>query len=92
LPKIKSAIKRVEVTERNRLRNIAVKSRVRTAMKKCLLVLKEATPAAETVKTAYSTASSLLDRAATKGVMHKKTISRYKSRLAKRCNKALVSA
>ena len=81
MPKIKSAIKRVEVTERNRQRNMAYKSRVRTTIKKFLTAL----------KSALSEASSLLDRAASKGFMHKNTSNRYKARLTQRLNKALAS-
>jgi small subunit ribosomal protein S20 len=91
LPKIKSAIKRVELTERNRQRNMAYKSRVRTTIKKFLTALKEASQSPDVAKTALSEASSLLDRAASKGIMHKNTSNRYKARLAQRLNKTLAS-
>jgi small subunit ribosomal protein S20 len=90
LPKIKSAIKRVELTERNRQRNVAYKSRVRSTIKKFLISLKDVAETPEAAKAALSEASSLLDRASTKGIMHKNTISRYKSRLTQRLNKALA--
>jgi small subunit ribosomal protein S20 len=78
LPRIKSAKKRVEVAERNRQRNIAVKSAVRTAIKK-VLVAAEAEAAAQNLKQAYS----LIDRAVLKGILHKNTGARYKSRVAR---------
>jgi small subunit ribosomal protein S20 len=76
LPRIKSAKKRVDVAERNRQRNIAFKSAIRTAMKKAL----NGEPAArqEGLKLAYS----LLDRAVLKGILHKNTAARYKSKIA----------
>ena len=41
MPQIKSAKKRVQVAERNRLRNVAVKSRIKTAIKSVLEAVKE---------------------------------------------------
>ncbi len=77
MPRIKSAKKRVDVAERNRLRNVAFKSAVRTAMKK-VLTEKDNTVQAEALKVAYS----LLDRAVLKGILHKNTAARYKSKVA----------
>ena len=80
MPRIKSAKKRVEVAERNRQRNVAFKSAIRTAVKKAL-----ADGAQDTnLKEAYS----LIDRAVLKGVLHKNTAARYKSRVAKAMNKS----
>jgi small subunit ribosomal protein S20 len=83
LPRIKSAKKRVEVAERNRQRNMAFKSAVRTAIKKVLTGENE-TVRAENLKTAYS----LIDRAVLKGILHKNTAARYKSRIAKSVQKS----
>jgi small subunit ribosomal protein S20 len=77
LPRIKSAKKRVDVTERNRKRNIAYKSAVRTAIKK-VLTGATAEERAEGLKSAYS----IIDRAVLKGILHKNTAARYKSRVA----------
>jgi len=78
LPRIKSAKKRVEVAERNRQRNIAAKSAIRTAIKKAL------TGADDSARTdALQTVYSLIDKAVLKGVMHKNTAARYKSRVTK---------
>lgn len=87
MPRIKSAVKRVQVTERNRQRNIAYKSAVRTAMKKVLLaasVNKDPQALEESLKRAYG----VIDRAILKGILHKNTGARYKSRVAKAYQKA----
>ena len=86
MPNIKSAEKRVLVTERNRLRNVAIKSSVKTAIRKVLESLKEAN--AEAITTTLNKAYSVLDKAVTKGVLHKNTAARKKSRLTAHVNKA----
>lgn len=80
----KSAKKRVEVAERNRLRNQAVKSRVKTFVKKVLTAveLKEV----ESAKSALVLAQRELDKAVTKGILNKNSVSRKKSRLAAKVN------
>ncbi|MBP6468658.1 MAG: 30S ribosomal protein S20 [Fusobacteriaceae bacterium] len=80
----KSARKRVEVAERNRLRNQAVKSRVKTFVKKVLaaIEIKEV----ETAKSALVLAQKELDKAVTKGILNKNSVSRKKSRLAAKVN------
>ncbi len=85
MPRIRSAIKRVQVTERNRLRNAAYKSSVRTAMKKVMKSLGKVD--ATTLTEAVNRAFSLIDRAVLKGVLHKNAGARYKSRLAKAVQK-----
>ena len=87
LPNIKSAIKRVEVTKKKNLRNRMVKSAMKTTVKKY-----EAAVAAGTADAnALSVVSSAIDKAATKGVMHKNAANRKKARLAKRLNKAAAA-
>lgn len=84
LPNIKSAIKRVEVTKKKNLRNRMVKSAMRTTVKKY-----EAAVAAGTADAkALATVQGAVDKAATKGVIHKNAANRKKARLAKRLNKA----
>ena len=80
----KSAKKRVEVAERNRLRNQAVKSRVKTFVKKVLIAIE--TKEVETAKQALVIAQKELDKAVTKGVLNKNSASRKKSRLATKVN------
>ena len=85
LPNIKSAIKRVKVSEKKNLRNRIVKSKVKTAMKKFDAELAE-NPANAGAQ--YSATTSAIDKAAAKGIMHKNTANRKKARLAKQMAKA----
>lgn len=85
MPNIKSAIKRVKVTEKKNLRNRMVKTGVKTAVKKYEAALSVDTAAA-TAQLSKTTA--VIDKAVTKGVMHKNTANRKKSRLAKALAKA----
>ncbi len=85
---IKSAIKRVEISERNRLRNKAYKSAVKTLTKRYLTALDQyaATPSPEAKQEAQermSAAFSKIDKAVKRGVLHRNTGARKKSRLAK---------
>jgi small subunit ribosomal protein S20 len=77
VPRIQSAKKRVQVAERNRQRNIAIKSAVRTAIKKVLNGSVES-DAQENLNKAFS----IIDRAVLKGILHKNTAARYKSKIA----------
>jgi small subunit ribosomal protein S20 len=78
MPNHKSAAKRVRTNEKARQRNVAVRSRMRSAIK-----------AVRTAKTraeadgAYVTAVSILDRTASKGIIKKESASRHKARLAR---------
>ena len=84
---IKSAKKRVLVAERNRLRNVAFKSSIKTALKKALeLAQKKDT---EALKLAMNKAYQLCDKAVSKGILHKNTAARKKSRLSLAVNKLL---
>lgn len=83
LPNIKSAIKRVEVNKKKNLRNRMVKSAMRTTVKKYEAAVAAGTADAQ----ALSTVQSAIDRAATKGVIHKNAANRKKARMAKRLNK-----
>ena len=76
---IKSAKKRILVDRRNAERNKAIKSSVKTAIKKvdAAVAAKDKTAA----DTALVAAISEIDKAASKGVFHKKTASRKISRL-----------
>ncbi len=83
--RIKSGLKRVEVAERNRQRNVMVKSAIKTATKK---VIESIEDKSETVKTDLVAAISKLDKAVSKGILHKNTVARRKSRLMKKINNA----
>jgi len=84
LPNIKSAIKRVKVTETKTLKNTMRKSALKTSIKKC----KEAIAKGEGAAEAYKATTKALDKAAAKKLLHKNTAARRKSRLAKAMNAA----
>lgn len=77
------AKKAARVQERRRVINRQVRSSTRTAVKKAARLL---TTAGEESADAVKTAVSKLDRAASKGVIHRNTVARSKSRLMKRLN------
>ena len=81
----KSAKKRIKVAERNRVQNSLIKSRARTAMKKVVRALDEN---AENLNEVVKMAVSELDKAQSKGIMHKNAVARHKSRLMKKVNSA----
>ncbi|WP_070120612.1 30S ribosomal protein S20 [Bacillus marinisedimentorum] len=84
MPNIKSAIKRVKVSDERRTHNQAIKSSMRTAVKKVEQAVAENDM--DTAKTAYATATSELDKAAQKNIIAKNAAARQKSRLAKMIN------
>ena len=81
---IKSAKKRIKVTETKTLRNRMIKSALKTTLKKFEIAL--ATGNTETATAAFTTAGKALDMAASKGVIHKNMAARKKSRLALKLN------
>lgn len=90
MPNIKSAIKRVKVSEKRRLRNASHKSALRTAVKS--FETAAASNNVETAQAALIAASKKLDKAATKGLIHKNAAARKKSRLAKKLNAVAAQA
>lgn len=84
MPNIKSAIKRVKVNEKKNLRNRMIKSAMRTTVKKYDVAIANGTA---DEKLLGATAAAV-DKAASKGVIHKNAANRKKARLAKRLNKA----
>lgn len=82
---IKSAKKRVIVNRTKAERNKAIKSEVKTAIKKVDAAI--AANDKEAAKAALLTATSTIDKATSKGVYHKNTSSRKVSRLAQAVNK-----
>ncbi len=85
---IKSSKKRVLIAERNRQRNVAAKSAIKTAIKKAL-VAAEAKDT-EAVASALSAVYKLCDKAVGKGILHKNTAARKKSRLTVAVNKLMA--
>ena len=82
MPKVSSAAKRVRITERRTPRNRQVKSAMRTAIRKYLQTLE--TGSREEAQLSLRNAISQIDRAASKGVIHKNPGRPEKSRLSKR--------
>jgi small subunit ribosomal protein S20 len=78
VPNIASAKKNMRKSRAATVRNRAQRSALRTALKKA----KAPTATADE----RSAAISLLDRAARKGLIHKNTAARHKSRMAKKAN------
>ena len=81
---IKSAKKRILVNNTKMERNKAIKSGVKTAIKKvdAAVVAKDA----EAAKAALLNATSIIDKAATKGVYHKNNAARKKSSMTLKLN------
>ncbi|MFI1012905.1 30S ribosomal protein S20 [Streptomyces sp. NPDC020965] len=77
---IKSQIKRNKTNEKARLRNKSVKSSLKTAIRKA----REASASGDVEKAAVATreASRQLDKAVSKGVIHKNAAANKKSALA----------
>ncbi len=84
MPNIKSAIKRVKQSEKRRLQNMSQKSALRTSVKSVEAAI--AGQDATNAKEALIAASKKLDKAVTKGLLHKNAAARKKSRLAKAVN------
>ncbi len=83
---IKSQIKRIRTNERARLRNKAVKSSLKTSIRR----FREAADAGNTEEatTLLRSASRALDKAASKGVIHANQAANKKSAMAKRLSGA----
>jgi small subunit ribosomal protein S20 len=81
---IKSQLKRIRTNEKARLRNKAVKSALKTAVRK----FREAAASGEKDQTVRElvTASRALDKAVSKGVIHRNQAANRKSAMAKRSN------
>lgn len=85
---IKSQIKRNRQNEKRRVRNRAVRSELRTRTKAAVVA---ADTGSEHAAEAERLAMKRIDKAATKGVIHKNAAARRKSRLAKRTAAAQAS-
>lgn len=86
----KSAEKRIRVEQRRRLRNRSIMSATRTAIKKAEKAMAEG--GRSEAEALLKAAISKLDRAVTKGVMHRNTAARKKSRLQRRFNETAEGA
>lgn len=77
----KSALKRIRQSEKRRVRNRTVRSRIRTAVKMARTALDTT---GSDARAAVLEAIRALDKAVSKGVIHKNTAARRKSALARR--------
>mgnify|MGYP001465173894 FL=1 len=84
MPNIKSAIKRAKQSEKRRMKNASQKSALRTAVKTAEAAIAQTD--VEKAKAALLNATRKLDKAVTKGLIHKNAAARKKSRLAKKLN------
>ena len=77
----------MRIASRKRVRNKSVRSAIKTYITKAekLIAAKEL----DSAKEAVVEASSALDKAAQKGVIHPNNAARYKSRLTKKLNQAV---
>jgi small subunit ribosomal protein S20 len=87
---IKSQKKRNLQNEKRHQRNVAAKSSLKTTTKKVQSAV--AAGDAEAAVVSQRDAARALDKAASKGVLHRKTAARKKSRLAKATNAVSASA
>jgi small subunit ribosomal protein S20 len=86
MPNNSSAEKRMRQEQKRRTHNRSVKSLVRTQVTKARQAITNTATSAEDAKASVRAAVSELDRAAKKGVLHKKNAARRKSRLMKQLN------
>ena len=78
MPKLKSAKKHQITSAKAYVRNRAIRSRMRTALKK----VRQA-PDKASAEIALQAALSIIDRTTNKGIIHKNAAARYKSRLSR---------
>ena len=83
MPNIKSAKKRVKVTQAKTLQNKMVKSALKTVIKSAEIALEQNT---ENKAELVNTAIKKIDMAVTKGILHKNCAARKKSSLARKFN------
>ena len=84
MPNIKSSIRSVKTDAERRAKNAQVKAQVRTATRKTVEAV--AAGQAEEAKAAFIKATSVIDKAANKGILHKNTAARKKANLAAKVN------
>ena len=90
MPNIKSAEKRVRIIARRTFRNAPLKSSLRTTIKKFETALAQSD--IERARLALNIATRALDKSVTKGIIHRNTADRRKSRLTRRFNAATTQA
>lgn len=86
MPNHKSAEKRMRQNEKRKQINRSNRTRVRTAIKKLRVELESGD--SKELKTLLPATVSTIDKAVQKGVLHKNTAARYKSRLTTNANQS----
>ena len=81
MPRLKSAIKRVRTSERNRVHNLAYKTEIKTLLKKVFdyVSQKDSKSAIDTANEAFA----LIDRSTAKNILHLNNAARKKSKISK---------
>lgn len=82
---LKASKKAILTSRKRQVRNQAVRSAIKTFVKKTRSAIDEGS---DSVTQLYQATSSLVDKAAKKGIIHKNAANRRKSRLARRLNAA----
>jgi small subunit ribosomal protein S20 len=90
LANTKSARKRIRVNEEKRLRNRPLRTAARTFVKKAELAIRAGDENAAAA--AVGDAVSMLDRVASKGVIHRNNAARRKSRLMRKFNQLAANS
>ncbi len=85
----KSAIKRARQNDKRRTRNRAVKTRLKNVVKDVAAAVTDGT--ADKTAENLKTAQSAIDKAAKKGVIHRRTAARKISRLARKVKTSAAS-
>jgi small subunit ribosomal protein S20 len=85
LPRIKSAKKQLRTSQARRLRNQATRARVKTIVRAARAAV---AASAATAESSVRHACKTVDKAASKGVLHRNAAARRKSRLMKRARRA----
>ena len=93
----KSAKKRIEIAERNRLQNKSYKSAMRTLMKRCLTACtaysqESGEEAKVSIQKNMNDAFSKIDKAVKRGVLHRNTGANQKARISSAFKKAIEPA
>ncbi|KAB2952299.1 30S ribosomal protein S20 [Heliorestis acidaminivorans] len=86
MPNIKSAIKRVKISSERNIKNASARSALRTTIKRFEETLASAN--VDNARVALAKAVRALDKAVSKGLVHKNMAARKKSRLTQKLNKA----
>ncbi|MGB9668329.1 MAG: 30S ribosomal protein S20 [Thermosulfidibacteraceae bacterium] len=89
MPNLKSAKKRARQAEKRRLRNKAIRSTVKTSIRKVLKAMESKEPKEKVIELMRE-AQKAIDKAVSKGVFHRNEGARKKSKLMARVHKYIT--